>query len=676
MKQYAHYYNRWVTITLGMALASAVGVGYVFYDRLSSLRAERVHLYRTVVEATIEKDYSRITEELYLKLDTVEKRQRHFRSLIGDAGDVTVAFEPKTAVIDVRPAPATRDRITVREANDVVSIEAQMFFDILYLGVLKVDLDFSKHTNLVELKGLAASIGFMSLALILLWGGALYVLKKIVFVPLMEALRAESEAVAMGAVAQQVAHDIRSPLSALDVVLGSADALPEDMRVMARSAITRIKDIANNLIEKNRPTGSNASSVPGESVKLDPLKFETHLISSVLDTVVSEKRVQYRPLLNVQLDYIADPKTYGLFARISDVELKRVLSNLINNAVEALPHQKGRVRVTLSPVDDLVVIAVNDNGKGIPASLLPQIGERGKSFGKGGSGSGLGLGVFHARGAVASMGGRLDVTSREGQGTTVSIELPRAQAPKWFVDRIRVWPNTRIMIVDDDASIHQVWSGRLQTLSLREMSIEVLHTSSPADLVDWAKAQSRIDDVNFLVDFEFIGHKTSGLELIKDMRIVDRSILVTSRYDDPAICGEVERIGARMIPKGMAGIVPIEVQGASRRDSVVLIDDDALVRMNWSAAAKRAGKTLKAYSDAAAFFADLDAGAIPTDTPIYIDSNLSDGVKGEDVAREIRRRGFSEIRLATGHDPASFPAMPHIREVVGKTPPWEQSRRN
>ena len=52
--------------------------------------------------------------------------------------------------------------------------------------------------------------------------------------------------------AAQVSHDIKSPLAALDMVVFSFIELPEDKRILARSAMSRIKDIANNLLQKNR----------------------------------------------------------------------------------------------------------------------------------------------------------------------------------------------------------------------------------------------------------------------------------------------------------------------------------------------------------------------------------------------------------------------------------------
>jgi signal transduction histidine kinase len=52
--------------------------------------------------------------------------------------------------------------------------------------------------------------------------------------------------------ARQVAHDVRSPLSALNVVMTTTTNLPENVRVMMRTAVNRIQDIASNLLEENR----------------------------------------------------------------------------------------------------------------------------------------------------------------------------------------------------------------------------------------------------------------------------------------------------------------------------------------------------------------------------------------------------------------------------------------
>jgi hypothetical protein len=102
--------------------------------------------------------------------------------------------------------------------------------------------------------------------------------------------------------------------------------------------------------------------------------------------------------------------------------------------------------------------------------------------------------------------------------------------------------------------------------------------------------------------------------------------------------------------------------------AAALIDDDALVHMTWKVAARSAGVALKPFKNPADFLAICET--LPKDTPIYIDSDLGDGQKGEIIAKTIYARGFKTIYLETGHQPGSFPGMPWIKKVIGKDPPW------
>ena len=67
--------------------------------------------------------------------------------------------------------------------------------------------------------------------------------------------------------------------------------------------------------------------------------------------------------------------------------------------------------------------------------------------------------------------------------------------------------------------------------------------------------------------------------------------------------------------------------------SSILIDDDELVREAWDMSAKRNGKSLETFSTPEQFFARV--GEFDQSAPIYIDSTLANGIKGEDVAKQI-----------------------------------------
>ena len=107
-----------------------------------------------------------------------------------------------------------------------------------------------------------------------------------------------------------------------------------------------------------------------------------------------------------------------------------------------------------------------------------------------------------------------------------------------------------------------------------------------------------------------------------------------------------------------------DLKGEGKKIDAILIDDDDLVRTMWKLEAKSKNKKIITYTSANEFFKDSDQYHI--DTQIYVDSNLGDGIKGQDVSKEIHQKGFKHIYLATGYNKSEFPEMPWIKDVIGK----------
>lgn len=100
----------------------------------------------------------------------------------------------------------------------------------------------------------------------------------------------------------------------------------------------------------------------------------------------------------------------------------------------------------------------------------------------------------------------------------------------------------------------------------------------------------------------------------------------------------------------------------------VLIDDDPLVRKNWEITAKNKKIRLDAYSSFKDFSNKIDF--YDKETEIYMDSELAEGVKGEEVSQKLYSLGFKNIYLETGYDKNKFKNLNHIKDIVSKTPPF------
>ena len=468
----------------------------------------------------------------------------------------------------------------------------------------------------------------------------------------------------LGALASQVAHDIRSPLAALEVVSGDVDQLPEDKRVLIRAAVGRIRDIANSLLSRQRAHAVGAEPSAPEAAS-------PHLLSSLIDPVISEKRLQFRSQSRIAIELRLDISSYGLFAAVQPIEFKRLVSNLVNNAVEAVGDGDGAVRIALTSRDGHALVSVQDNGKGIPAEVLAKLGRRGETHGKA---DGSGLGLYHARTSAEAWGGSLEIASEVGKGTTSTVLLPLAPAPEWFVSALRLSPGKTVVILDDDVSVHRVWQKRLEALKVSEKGVEVIHVSSPDEIRGWVKTQPvKAHEALYLFDYELSGHRETGLSLAAELELGAQVVVVTSHCEEPDVLADCRRLKVRLLPKGLAGSVPMSVEAppetcVRERLDAVLIDDDPLTRMTWMMSAVRQGKKLRAFSSSADFLKESDS--IDRETPVYVDAELGDGAKGDVETLRIHGLGFGEIYIATGYEPEKFKGFKHLRGVIGKNPPW------
>lgn len=548
--------------------------------------------------------------------------------------------------------------------------------------------------------------------------------------------------------AKQVAHDIRSPLSALNIITSTLADVPEEKRLLIRNSVQRINDIANDLLQKGRATSCTATieNLKTNKIHLHGLsdlnkieppqesqKCYVFLLSTVVDNVVSEKRIQYREKINININ-IDLKDSFGLFVNANPNELSRVISNLINNSVESLPNNSGNVDVIVfNGHDKKVIIQVKDNGSGIPKHVLVKLGQQGVSYGKRNTQSGSGLGVYHAINTVKEFGGQITfqsvtaddlknnetnknlnlstsagLNSRIKTGTTITIELPSATRPEWFADSIQLNAGQEFVTVDDDISIHQIWKGRLESLKATEHKIKITSFTSANDFRNYFKSMYS-DQFNtsakYLIDYEFINQNDNGLRIIIDLGIQDKSILVTSRFDEPNIRSECETYKIKILPKQLAGQINIVIthnidaksifqntelidrnidsktenihqplppsftclpnyEKLSKYDLCLIDDDKHLVHSIWGMVAKEKGLNIKMFERPEDFM--KESSGIDKLTPIYVDVSLANNINGIEVAKSIHEQGFENINLATGYDSDSIKVPHFIRNVVGK----------
>jgi hypothetical protein len=101
---------------------------------------------------------------------------------------------------------------------------------------------------------------------------------------------------------------------------------------------------------------------------------------------------------------------------------------------------------------------------------------------------------------------------------------------------------------------------------------------------------------------------------------------------------------------------------------IILIDNDKLIHLGWKLRANKTGLRFCSFFSVEEFLREkLSTEAVKD---IYIDSDLGNGVKGEDDARHIYELGYQNITLTTGYIDFDKSKYPWLKEVISKTPPF------
>lgn len=199
----------------------------------------------------------------------------------------------------------------------------------------------------------------------------------------------------LGSAAAGIAHDINNHLVLILNHLEMTDL------ESAREAISRCSSLTSNLLSYCR----------GEGAKAELLDFAT-----VLPLFMATCKVPN----GVKLKLVPASPDYRLpRVRSDSTSLRRILTNLVNNACEAM-NNKGSIMIGVAPG----VIEVTDNGPGIPADQIGRIFEPFFTT-KGDQGTGLGLAIV--RELMRQHGGSVSVESEVGRGTRFTLRF-RVQA--------------------------------------------------------------------------------------------------------------------------------------------------------------------------------------------------------------------------------------------------------
>lgn len=224
-----------------------------------------------------------------------------------------------------------------------------------------------------------------------------------------EALRSE-QLIAIGTLAAGTAHALGTPLSTMSVLLSDLDELAtenlgvpevkEDISVL-RQQVTRCRNSLTQLTRYyHKDEGRSEQTIPISAFIEDVRDYLTNI----------------HPRSNIQITlYNIDNKHLN-----SDLSIKHALINIIENGIKAA---KDKVTLELRVSRADLTITIADDGPGIPAEVMENLGEPFISV----RNQGMGLGIYLANASISRLGGSIEMRNRVEGGAVTRITLPLAK---------------------------------------------------------------------------------------------------------------------------------------------------------------------------------------------------------------------------------------------------------
>lgn len=217
----------------------------------------------------------------------------------------------------------------------------------------------------------------------------------------------------LGQLAASIAHEVNNPLAGVLVYTQllakklAGDTLPKEVALdylsKMEAELTRSTRLVRNLLDFARQSEPTLRQVNSNEI-----------INRALSLVAHQAELQ-----NIEVIKEFDPSLPELLADFD--QLQQVCTNLILNAVQAMP-EGGRLTLRTSADDNQVRLEIQDTGCGISPENMRKLFA--PFFTTKGKGKGVGLGLAVAYGIIQRHHGRIEVQSKEGQGTTFTISLP------------------------------------------------------------------------------------------------------------------------------------------------------------------------------------------------------------------------------------------------------------
>lgn len=268
---------------------------------------------------------------------------------------------------------------------------------------------------------------------------------------------------AIGKLAGGIAHDFNNILSIVDGFIR-----------LSESALKRGEDISGNFTRIKQAVSR------GSGLTRQLLMFGKHKVADnkVVDLCAQVKDMKelLQPLLGVDVHLVIETPDTPCPVKVAIDNISQIVMNLVLNARDAMPEGGQIIISVLKENDDFSILKVTDTGTGIPHEIMDKIFDPFFTTKEQGKGTGLGLSMVY--GLVTQAGGKIDIHSVIGEGTSFLIHIPlveeavdKEKSRKAGGDEESIAGKT-ILLAEDEPDLLEIMKVTLEEFDMNVMTAQ------------------------------------------------------------------------------------------------------------------------------------------------------------------------------------------------------------
>ncbi len=348
------------------------------------------------------------------------------------------------------------------------------------------------------------------------------------------------------AMATEISNKMQGPITILsDLSDKFSSSLDEKQQHIYKKALTRIDAISEDLLSAH----TTRQDIADDTAK-------NNYVYIYFNEIIQEKILQCERK-NILLEMKIDRDAIFIISPLPDDVFYRLLSNIINNAIEACESRQNRIiscYLQHTPGENYFQVSVKDSGCGMHQEQINTI-LKGES--KTTKEKGFGIGLRYVINTVSTWKGNCKIKSKIDKGTEFCISLPLSSPkPHWWADSISVPDQGDIIIFSAGKAHYDLLTKELAPVLEKTTTSTIKYCYRMKNFIRLLTSKK---DKFILFDATDSDNLISTIDYIKKYSLEKSALLITQRYHEASIQHLCEQSAIKLIPETLFKYVKINI---------------------------------------------------------------------------------------------------------------------